>query len=525
MAIYLGLDSSTQSLTATAIEVDGGTRRVLFERSMVFDAALPSFGTHHGVLPSDDPLVAVAPPLLWVETLERMMADIAASGISLASVRAIAGSAQQHGSVYLGHGAGDRLRRLDASLPLADQLRDHFSRRVSPIWMDTSTRRECDEITAALGGSAAVARLTGSRVFERFTGPQIRKFAREHPDAYTRTERIHLVSSFLASLLAGCHAPIDPGDASGTNLMDITTGDWSGEAVRATAPGLEERLPPIRPSSLIVGALAPYWRERYGFGGAHVVAWSGDNPCSLIGSGLVREGIIAISLGTSDTVFGFMHAPRVDGSGTGHVFGSPTGDYMGLTCFRNGSLARERVRDRYGLDWTEFSDALRRTTPGNHGAIMLPWFDPEITPLVLQPRVHQFDLDPNDAPANVRAVVEAQMMAMARHSRWMGAAVTRIHATGGAAANREMLQVMADVFAADVYAMSVGNTAALGAALRAYHADRSAQGVPITWDEVIAGFAEPCSSAIQPRAEYRATYDALLHHHALREAEALGRRR
>ena len=42
-----------------------------------------------------------------------------------------------------------------------------------------------------------------SRAFERFTGPQIRKFAREDPSAYARTERIHLVSSFLASLLAG----------------------------------------------------------------------------------------------------------------------------------------------------------------------------------------------------------------------------------------------------------------------------------------------------------------------------------
>ena len=34
----------------------------------------------------------------------------------------------------------------------------------------------------------------------------------------------------------------------------------------------------------------------------------------------------------------------VDPSGTGHVFGSPAGDYMGLTCFSNGSLARDRVR-------------------------------------------------------------------------------------------------------------------------------------------------------------------------------------
>ena len=65
MAIYLGLDASTQSLTAIAIEVSDRERRVLLERSFQFDDALPGYGTRHGVLPNDDPLVATAPPLMW----------------------------------------------------------------------------------------------------------------------------------------------------------------------------------------------------------------------------------------------------------------------------------------------------------------------------------------------------------------------------------------------------------------------------------------------------------------------------
>ncbi|MFH7813362.1 hypothetical protein ACH0C8_15735, partial [Acetobacter lovaniensis] len=91
-------------------------------------------------------------------------------------------------------------------------------------------------------------------------------------------------------------------------------------------------------ASTVIGTLSPYWQTRYGLPPAKVVTWSGDNPCSLVGVGLVREGRLAISLGTSDTVFGLMREPRVDATGTGHVFGAPTGDYMGLTCFKNGSL-------------------------------------------------------------------------------------------------------------------------------------------------------------------------------------------
>lgn len=524
MAIYVGLDSSTQSLTATAIEVDAGRREILFERTIGFDETLPAYGTQHGVLPAEDPLVAVVPPLMWAEALDRMMAWMASSGLDLSRVRALSGSAQQHGSVYLARGAGERLAGLTPRVPLVEQLRDALSREVSPIWMDSSTSAECDAIASAVGGHARLARLTGSRAFERFTGPQIRKFASVAPEAYARTERIHLVSSFLASLLAGRHAPLEPGDGSGMNLMDITTGRWHAEIVAATAHDLGAKLPDLVASSSVVGTLAPYWVERYGWPRARIIAWSGDNPNSLVGVGLVREGRLAISLGTSDTVFGYMAGPRVDPSGTGHVFGAPTGEFMGLTCFKNGSLARERVRDDFGLDWAGFSRMLRETPAGNGGRLLLPWFVPEITPPVFAAGPRRYGLGVDDAAGHVRGVVEAQMLAMASHARWMGVDVDVVHATGGAAVNRDLLQVMADVFDADVYQFDVGNSAALGAALRAYHGDRLAEGVEVSWDEVVAGFAEPVpASRVSPSPERVRVYAAQREVYAACEAHALGR--
>src|SRR5262249_33048513 len=160
-------------------------------------------------------------------------------------------SAQQHGSVYVGSGP---LNPRSLSL----------SRSVAPIWMDCSTSAECAEITAAVGGNGPLAAHTGSRAFERFTGPQIRKFYKTEPAADATTERIHLVSSFLASLLVGTHAPIDPGDGSGMNLMDLATATWWQPAVDATAPALAAKLPPLVPSRTIVGTLSAYWRERHG---------------------------------------------------------------------------------------------------------------------------------------------------------------------------------------------------------------------------------------------------------------------
>jgi xylulokinase len=523
MAIYLGFDLGTQGLTAIALEAGDARREVVFERALAFDEAFPRYETTNGVIVGHDPLVVQSSPLLWAEALERMMEIVASeSGLDLSRLRAISGSAQQHGSVYWNPTAGATLARLDPSQPLVKEIAGIFSRKLSPVWMDSSTARECAEITSALGGPEAVARLTGSRTFERFTGPQIRKFHQHDPASYKRTHTIHLISSYLASLLAGTRAPIEPGDGAGMNLMDLARKTWAPAALAATAPDLAPKLPAIRESWTVAGPLAPYWVRRHGFPPAKVIAWSGDNPCSLIGTGLVDEGGIAISLGTSDTLFGLMKAPRVDASGAASVFGAPTGDYMAMVVFKNGSLARERIRDEHRLDWAGFSRALRETKPGNDGAVMLPWFDAEITPNVLAPGVRRFGLDPSDGPANVRAVVEAQMMALANHSGWTGIEVREIRATGGAATNPEILQVMADVHGAVVRRLKVGNSACLGAALRAYHADEVSQGRKIAWSDVVAGFVEPEQPAIRPVAAHVALYADLRKAYAACEAHALG---
>jgi xylulokinase len=511
MAVYLGFDSSTQGLTAIAIEVASDRRRVLFERVLRYDDALPSYGTTNGVWVHDDPRLVTSSPLMWTEALDRMMEGIATEYTDLLSdIRAISGAAQQHGSVYLNASAGTVLATLDHRRPLVGQLEGTLARADAPVWMDSSTGSQCRAITDALGGDEAIIRLTGSRAHERFTGPQIRKFAEEHPDGYARTDRIHLVSSYLASLLAGSHAPIDPGDGAGMNLMDITRREWSPDALHATAPSLGAKLPPIVVPWTVVGPLATYWQQRYGFPSAHVVVWTGDNPSSLIGVGIVEEGQVAVSLGTSDTVFGVMHDAAIDLSGTAHTFGSPTGKYMSLVCFRNGSLVREHVRDDYGLDWSGFSRILQDTTPGNHGVVMLPWLDPEITPPVATPGLRRFGLERDDVQANVRAIVEGQMMAMALHSRWTQTRVDRIHATGGAARNTEILQVMADVFGASVQRVGAGSSAALGAALRAFHADARRTGHPLAWTDIVSGFVSPTGAVLEPDRDHHERYTGLM---------------
>jgi xylulokinase len=196
---------------------------------------------------------------------------------------------------------------------------------------------------------------------------------------------------------------------------------------------------------------------------------------------------------------------------------------MTLICFKNGSLAREKIRDAGGIkDWEKFGAALAATPPGNNGGILLPWFEAEIVPRVNRPGIHRFDLDEKDAAANCRAIVEAQMMTMRLHSQWMQVAPDCIYATGGASNDLSILQVMADVMNCRVERIEVSKSAALGAALRATHGWLAKAGEKPKWEKVVAGFTAPVpNSEIRPNPKAAKVYDQLIEKYARCEREAL----
>jgi xylulokinase len=466
--MFLGLDSSTQSLSAILIDPERG--RILHECSVNFGKDLPEFGSPKGFLPDGRGGEVHANPLLWLAALDLLLGQLSQS-IDLSQVKCIAGSGQQHGSVYLDESFEPRLKALDPTKDLATQLAPALTRSTSPIWMDTSTSAECAEIAAALGGPDEVCRRSGSIAIERFTGPQIRRFFKSYPSAYARTCHIHLVSSFLASILAGRAAPIDYGDGAGMNLMNLAQLSWDPDLMRATAPDLAKKLPGLSSATRAFSPISSYFVAKYQF--AHdcrIAPFTGDNPASLIGMGAGEPGLVVISLGTSDTFFAAMPAAKTDPQGFGHVFGNPAGGFMSLICFRNGSLAREKLRDQYSLSWADFDQAALTSTRDAAGTnLMLPFFSPEITPRhdfnapVLQGSP-AFESGANHA-LQVRALLEGQFLNMRLHSQWMAVTPKRIRLTGGASTNNGIAQIVADVFQAPVERLAIPNSAALGAAL------------------------------------------------------------
>ena len=449
--LTLGIDSSTQGTKAVVFEV--GTGRVVASASVNYGKDLPEFGSPDGFIPNADALVRRADPKMWTRGLDLVLERLRASGAPMERIEAVGGDAQQHATVYLAE---------DGS----------FSRPESPIWMDSSTGEEVAALDARFGDSLRTR--TGSPAIERFAAAQVMKFAREDPEGWAKTARVHLLSSFLTSYLAGEDGPIDTGDGAGMNLLDLETLEWDREICDFVSPGLAEKLPRVaRPGGVPLRLAARF--AKFGLRpGIPVVPFTGDNPASLVGCGAEEPGCAVVSLGTSDTFFAAMRDFRTDPDGFGHVFGNPAGGFMSLSCFKNGSLARERVKDECGVDWKFFDEtAFELTPPGNGGQIAFPYFETEITPRHDATGIEaNFDWASAPSEVKIRAVVEGQMENMRERTKWIGD-FDKILVTGGASRSRGIRGVIERVFGAKTETLDVADSAAVGGARLAARAIRA----------------------------------------------------
>ncbi|CAR29575.1 hypothetical protein ZYGR_0AD02580 [Zygosaccharomyces rouxii] len=388
-SFYLGFDLSTQQLKCLAINE---SLRIVHTETVAFGDELPQYETSKGVYVKGDSIQS--PVSMWLEALDLLFSKFTQHGFDLSKVRAVSGSCQQHGSVYWTQKADELLRGLKSTKgSLAEQLSpEAFSRPTAPNWQDHSTGKQCHEFEDAVGGPQELARITGSRAHFRFTGTQILKIAEEEPEAYANTATVSLVSSFLASVLTGQLTSIEEAEACGMNLYDIPKREYHPkllDLVDKDRKSIESKLksPPIHcDKPVCLGSICSYFVDKYGFNkDCSVYPFTGDNLATICSLPLEKNDVL-VSLGTSTTIL--LVTDQYHPSADYHLFIHPTlpNHYMGMICYCNGALARERVRDYINgsptSDWTPFNDALNDTNLNNDDEIGVYFPLGEIVPSV-----------------------------------------------------------------------------------------------------------------------------------------------
>ena len=299
--LALGLDSSTQSITATVVDADSCS--IVSEHSLNYleDPRLSGFGLNENyiLLPSE-PGEALQPAALYVASIDAILEDLARilpdCGHSMSEIRAINVSGQQHGHLFLSADATGVLQKLnsdgcDKNKNLMELITGLFALDWARIWRTSNTSREADETVLRLGGRKKIIELTGSSAPLRFSAFGIRKTALECPEQYRSSSVIHQISTFIPAILTGrSDIPLDWGNACGTSMMDYSLKTWSDEilySLAADLPGhidsFKEKLPSLASARTEAGKIARYFRGKFGFSeDCRVLIGSGDNPQSKV---------------------------------------------------------------------------------------------------------------------------------------------------------------------------------------------------------------------------------------------------
>jgi xylulokinase len=539
---YIGTDLSTQQLKA--LVVDSSLKKV-YEAKFDFDADATGYDIHKGVMVNEAEGEVFAPVALWLQAMDTVLARLKDAGLDFSLVKGISGAGMQHGSIFWSAQAEDVMSKLDPNTSLEKQMDAAFAHPFSPNWQDASTQKECDEFDTVLGSPAALAQATGSKAHHRFTGPQILRYTRKHPEAYQKTHRITLVSSWLASIFRGRIAPFDISDVCGMNLWDIPGGRWHPKLIKLASgefpvDELKIKLGDVpEDGGAHLGLISNYFVQRYGFpSDCEIIASTGDNPSTILALPL-RPNDALVSLGTSTTFL--MSTPEYKPDPATHFFNSPTtkGLYMFMLCYKNGGLAREKVRNAINSttstessSWAAFDKNLLSVNAlGQEGGdrskpmqLGLYFPRPEIIPNLPNGEWHYEYLADQDAltqtksvrnaPAeDARVIVESQMLSLRLRSQdlvhsprdGLPAQPRRVYVVGGGSRNKAIAQVAGEVLGGSdgVWKLDVGeNACALGSAYKAVWAVERKEGE--TFEDLIgerwreSEFAEKIADGYDP---------------------------
>ena len=455
MALYLGIDIGTSGTRALVCNATG--------------QILTSFTSDHSSHHPHPGWSEQSPEEWWQATVQSVRCAVAQIERSRESrqqgpIAAVGLSGQMHGSVFLDN--------------------THRVLRPAILWNDQRTAEECSEIEDRAGGRKALLQMVANPALTGFTAPKILWLRNNEQRNFERTQKVLLPKDYVRFRMTGQYAT-EVSDASGTLLFDVAKRNWSKRLL--TRLDLDpDLLPSCYESQEVSGKVTAKAAADLGIPvDTPVVGGGGDQAAGAVGNGIVKQGVISATMGTSGVVFAYSDNVQIDPAGRVHTFcHAVQGKWhiMGVVLSAGGSfqwfrnklgteeirLAEQRKIDPYELLVAQATEA----PPGSEGLFFLPYLTGERTP----------HADPDAKGAwiglslrhgrshMIRAVLEGATYAM-RDSleiiKGMGVPVRQIRVSGGGARSQFWRQMQADIYGRKVSTINAEEGPAYGVALLA----------------------------------------------------------
>jgi len=444
---YIGIDIGTSSVKALLI--DSGGR--------VIKTSVPEYSFQ-----TPKPLWAEADPLDWWEATQQAIKELLLK-VQSSEIAGIGLTGQMHGMVAMN--------------------KEGSVLRPCIMWNDQRSHLECDEITERVGQKKILS-ITGNPVLPGFTAPKILWTQKNEPDLFALIDKVVLPKDFIRYKLTGSFFS-DVSDASGTSLLDVGKRTWSQEMFDCMGWPISW-MPEVTESTEVSAKISAEAATLTGLlEGTPVVAGGGDCAAQAVGSGIVEEGKVSVTLGTSGVVFAQSDEYRVEPNGKLHAFcHAVPGKWhvMGVMLSAAGSfqwyknqfgMEEQRIEKEGGANAYEtLTKEAQQVIAGSEGLFFLPYLSGERTPhpdpyargcFIGMSLRHQ-------KKHHTRAVLEGVSYGLNDSLSMMqelGVNPNEIILSGGGSRSALWKQMLADIFATPCAMVNALEGAAYGAAILA----------------------------------------------------------
>jgi len=439
MDYLLGLDIGTSGVKALLISVEG---KIISSKTESYPLATPHPGW-----------AEQSPYDWWEATVKVIRETISNIAINSNQIKGISLSGQMHSSVFLNE-------KMEVIRPAI-------------LWSDTRTSEQCQEIYTKVGGLNQLIRYVSNPALEGFTAPKILWLKEREPENYKKVKYILLPKDYIRYRLTG-ELFTEVSDAAGTLLFEVIKKRWSTGLLEKLEID-QDLLPSVLNSFDIAGRITKPIAEKTGLKfKTPVIAGGADNACGAVGSGIIQEGRVMVSIGSSGVVLAQTDNPQADQQGRIHLFNHACPDswYM-MGVMLSAGMSYEWLQKKLfnnSLDYSKLDQLAEEIEPGSEGLIFLPYLYGERTPHNdANARGVYFGISgKHDQRHFVRAVLEGVTFALKDSLELIkdkGVKIKEIRAIGGGAKSKVWQQILADILGEEINLLNVEEGPAFGAAL------------------------------------------------------------